>query len=170
VINWIQEFQSLGQALDPNLTEQPELAVEYTKKWGVPTPQSAPQFNGVFWFWELAPQIEWVPKLGEASSLRDAQALDVWNKAKATFTYGPYVRTPPYVFQSGLVPSPAPSPAPAPAPTPSPAPSPAPPQSRQPKPSGSIVPLLVVGAIAIGIGALAWGSRQRLLALARPDG
>ena len=171
MLHWIQESTSvgIGQALDPNATDNPALAVSYSSKWGVPTPFSAPQYNGVFWFWLLAPEADWVPQFGAATSLRGAQALEVWNQNKATFWTGPYVRNPPYVFQAGLAPSPGPLP-PLPQPVPAPQPQPPLPPAPQPQPlppapkpkiattssSDFWKPTLTVGAIVAGIVALAW--------------
>jgi hypothetical protein len=156
VLNWIDESVGLGQALDPNTTDDPAKVTLYTSKWGVPTPYVAPQFNGSFWFWELAPQGDWVPQFGEATSLRGAQALAVWNAHKQSILYGPYIRNPPYVFQAGLAPSP-PAPAPSPTPTPQPAPTSAPsPAVAKAATSDFWKPTLTIGAIIAGIAALAW--------------
>jgi len=158
VLTWIQEESvGVGQALDPNATDDPSKAISYTTKWGVPTPFVAPQFNGTFWFWELAPQGDWVPQFGEATSLRGSQALAVWNAHKQSILYGPYIRNPPYVFQAGLATSPpAPTPSPAPTPAPQPAPTPAPAGVAKSATSDFWKPTLTIGAIIAGIAALAW--------------
>lgn len=149
MLTWISDHR-IGLGQDQNLTDDPARAKAYTTKWGPPKIILASKFNGSFWFWSLAPVAEWEPRLGYASSLRDAQALEVWNASEATVLTGPYVRVPPYVFQpAGNVPAPPP-----PQPKPQPAPGPTPGVTKVVVQRAPLSPFLiaaVIGAAAYGL-------------------